>query len=262
MNYKQIYKNIIVKAQSEHREKHCGIYYEEHHIKPKCLGGADITKNKVLLTPREHYVCHKLLTFMYKGNRGIALAFHRMTYSKKYGKAVSSRDYAYATELFKTTPVSEITKQKHKDWNKIFYSKKENRDKCSQPGEKNGMYGKESPKKGKPLSNKTKELIKQNTKLAMKKPEVIKKLKDNLPDRHKENNSFFGKHHSEKTIRIIKEKKRKYIIPIEIVNNIKKKIKTISFKELQLLYPQYNGRLLVRIIDGEYDKGYYEAKSK
>jgi hypothetical protein len=175
---------------------------------------------------------------------------------------VSSRDYAYATELYKNTPVSEITKQKHKDWNKSFYSIKENRDKCSQPGEKNGMYGKESPKKGKFLSSKTIELIKQNTKLAMQNPEIIKKMKDNFPDRHKENNSFFNKHHSKETIQILKEKKRKYLISSEIINNIKETKKTLSFKELQKIYPQYNERLLTRIISGEYDKGYYEVKSK
>jgi len=37
-------------------------YVEDHHIIPKCLGGADVVSNKVWLTAEEHFTCHKLLT--------------------------------------------------------------------------------------------------------------------------------------------------------------------------------------------------------
>lgn len=36
-------------------------YCEQHHIVPKCLGGADSLDNLVNLTPREHYIAHLLL---------------------------------------------------------------------------------------------------------------------------------------------------------------------------------------------------------
>ena len=39
-------------------------YIEDHHIIPKCLGGADVVANKVWLTAEEHFTCHKLLTEM------------------------------------------------------------------------------------------------------------------------------------------------------------------------------------------------------
>ena len=39
-------------------------YIEDHHIIPKCLGGKDIISNKVWLTAKEHFICHKLLTEM------------------------------------------------------------------------------------------------------------------------------------------------------------------------------------------------------
>lgn len=35
---------------------------ERHHILPKCLGGIDSKDNLIYLTPREHFVAHKLLT--------------------------------------------------------------------------------------------------------------------------------------------------------------------------------------------------------
>lgn len=39
-------------------------YYEKHHIIPKALDGFDEKSNIVLLTPREHFICHWLLTKM------------------------------------------------------------------------------------------------------------------------------------------------------------------------------------------------------
>jgi hypothetical protein len=39
-------------------------YFERHHIIPKSLGGSDKASNFVNLTPREHFICHWLLTKM------------------------------------------------------------------------------------------------------------------------------------------------------------------------------------------------------
>lgn len=131
MNYQKIYLNIIKKAKSQNRIRASKykrkkykidfIYYENHHIIPKCLGGTDEETNLVLLTAKEHFICHKLLTYIYKGNRKIAYAFHRMAFSQKENRKISSRDYSYAIELIKTTFISEETRKKMKGktpWNK------------------------------------------------------------------------------------------------------------------------------------------------
>ena len=61
MNYKKIYFSII-----ENRKLNPLLgYTEEHHILPRCLGGDDTANNLVRLSPREHYICHLLLTKMY-----------------------------------------------------------------------------------------------------------------------------------------------------------------------------------------------------
>lgn len=57
MNYKLIYDAIVERAKTTIREG----YMERHHIIPKCLGGDDSQGNLVLLTAREHYLCHWLL---------------------------------------------------------------------------------------------------------------------------------------------------------------------------------------------------------
>ena len=65
MNYKHIYDCIVCRAQLESAErltqKKIGAYFERHHIKPKSIGGDNSKDNLVLLTPREHFICHALL---------------------------------------------------------------------------------------------------------------------------------------------------------------------------------------------------------
>lgn len=65
--YTTWYFNIIYKAQSENRQKYQGIYYEKHHIIPKALKGGEEITNLVLLTAREHFICHLLLPNMLSG---------------------------------------------------------------------------------------------------------------------------------------------------------------------------------------------------
>ncbi len=67
--YSKFYFDIITKAQLDNRQKGSGIYYELHHILPSCLFPKfkNLSQNKwngVLLTFREHFICHWLLTKM------------------------------------------------------------------------------------------------------------------------------------------------------------------------------------------------------
>ena len=103
MNHIKIYENIIQNAKSGSRNKSKYdtpgyIYYEKHHILPRCLNGGDEKENLVLLTAREHYIAHKLLTFIYLNNKRILHAFHYMTWTNK-NIVPSLRDYKYAKEL-------------------------------------------------------------------------------------------------------------------------------------------------------------------
>lgn len=67
--YSKIYHSIIDNARSQSRVKRRTthkdyVYYEEHHITPQSLGGLDDPSNLVLLTAREHFLCHYLLCKM------------------------------------------------------------------------------------------------------------------------------------------------------------------------------------------------------
>jgi hypothetical protein len=67
MNYKRIYNSIVENANKQNRKKKAGVLYERHHIVPKSIGGSNNRDNLVLLTPKEHYICHRLLVEIHKG---------------------------------------------------------------------------------------------------------------------------------------------------------------------------------------------------
>ena len=114
MNYQRIYDQIIDRAKKEKRVKvKGGTYYEAHHIIPKCLGGEGKTSqwrthpNIVLLTGREHFVCHWLLYRIYPENTKLVFAFWAMCNQKsKYQEErylSSSRTYEEARKAFSET---------------------------------------------------------------------------------------------------------------------------------------------------------------
>lgn len=94
MEYKKIYDSIVYNAKLQNRKKKTGIYYESHHIIPKCLGGTDDSNNKVLLTGREHFLVHKLLHKIYPNTPHLQAAFGAMLWGKeKRGTIKGSRAY-------------------------------------------------------------------------------------------------------------------------------------------------------------------------
>lgn len=90
--YEKLYNTIIEKAKLENRKKENEIY-ENHHIIPRSLNGSDEKENLVLLTLREHFVCHKLLIKMYSGaeKSKMLTALFMMSNIRKFN--LSSRVY-------------------------------------------------------------------------------------------------------------------------------------------------------------------------
>ncbi len=64
--YSRWYFGIIDKARGQNRRRKRDLYYERHHVLPVCLYPqfSKDEDNLVLLTAREHFVCHWLLTKM------------------------------------------------------------------------------------------------------------------------------------------------------------------------------------------------------
>jgi len=112
MDYQKIYNQIVERAKSRLLEG----YSEKHHIIPKCLGGSNEYNNIIILTAREHYICHWLLIRIYPQNSKLIYAFWMMSTSSRYN--VSSRSYEEARQL-----QSVIRSQKMKGHNTSILTK-------------------------------------------------------------------------------------------------------------------------------------------
>jgi hypothetical protein len=100
--YLKTYLNLIQKRNSFPCKEELA---EIHHIIPKSLGGSNSKKNLVVLSAREHYIAHKLLTKCTYGKdrEKMINAFwgmnNRCINNSKYG-FISSRSYESARKLF------------------------------------------------------------------------------------------------------------------------------------------------------------------
>jgi len=98
MNYQRIYDEIIERAKLRglNRKKLEG-YFERHHIIPRCMKGTNDKSNLILLTGREHYICHYLLWKLDRSNSSLALAFHMMIYKKN---DLQQRDFKISSKQY------------------------------------------------------------------------------------------------------------------------------------------------------------------
>lgn len=100
MNYHKAYRNIVQRAIDEDRKWRNGIYYERHHILPKSLGGSDKQDNIVLLTAREHYICHLLLVKMYEAYEESHIKMLRALNMMKVKHDRHERDFKFSSRLY------------------------------------------------------------------------------------------------------------------------------------------------------------------
>lgn len=102
MDYQKIYTQLINRAKHVNRKKGCGVYFELHHIVPKCIGGTENKDNLVLLTAREHFIAHKLLCEIYPTNDKLFHAYWMMCTCKTPNRMykISSREYSRIKQKF------------------------------------------------------------------------------------------------------------------------------------------------------------------
>ena len=95
--YTRIYYMLMNKRNSSDKLSRLDGYCEFHHIIPKSLGGTNDTGNLVLLTAREHFIAHLLLTkmVMAKNRTKMCWALHRITYSSLTNERFNGRMYEW-----------------------------------------------------------------------------------------------------------------------------------------------------------------------
>lgn len=124
MNYEKVYFNLI-----EKRKKYSpdvNIYTEKHHIIPKSLGGENHSDNIVVLTSREHFICHALLSEMYEEGTN---EWYKMNHAFMIMKA-NSKNHDNNNRYFG----SRLYEYKKEDFSKVMSK--------LQGGKNNSQYGK------------------------------------------------------------------------------------------------------------------------
>lgn len=101
--HKKVYDQIIERGKERglDKKKLTNDYYEKHHILPRCLGGTDSEDNLVLLTYREHIICHKLLTKIYPNESSLAYSVSLMlslTVKEENGRKVRVKTFSNSKE--------------------------------------------------------------------------------------------------------------------------------------------------------------------
>ena len=101
--YTKWYKLIIESAQLSDRKYDTRIH-EKHHIVPKSIGGDNTKQNLSILTHKEHYVCHLLLTKMClneSDHRKMLYAFYCMGNKMSKHNHYTSRNFVSVKQQFR-----------------------------------------------------------------------------------------------------------------------------------------------------------------
>ena len=162
--YSKWYFSIIDSAVIRNlNKKSSNTYGEMHHIVPNSILKQKRNEGVVFLTPKEHFICHVLLTKMLVGQNKCKMMFAlismKMKTDKTKNRYINSRLYNFAR--------SEYSTYKKEQWKDDTYrahmSKKLSETHWDSSGDKNPMYGKLgilSPHYGKEKTKEHKDKIK------------------------------------------------------------------------------------------------------
>jgi hypothetical protein len=200
MNYQRIYDEIINNAKPRGLSKKLlEGYFEKHHIIPKCMNGNNSKSNLVLLTAREHYICHWLLWKVNKENGSLLLAFNNMRCSngryKRTYNSLTSKQY----DIIKSSLSAYQSRIKIGELNPMF-GKTHTPEECLRISERN---------KGRVFTEEWKKKISE-AKKGKKTGQIV--WNKGLKTGHNPNNNssrMLGKHHSEETKQKMRESQLK-----------------------------------------------------
>lgn len=152
------YYSIIRRAQCQRRKKSKLEYFESHHVLPRSLF-KEYSKeswNTVLLTPREHFICHWLLIKMTTGKSYYSMckALHKMLQNRSF----SSKHYDIARK-YNSLYMTENNPAKRDDVRAKLRAARAHRQESEETRTKrsNSLKGRTSPMKGKTLSPRSEE---------------------------------------------------------------------------------------------------------
>lgn len=129
---------------------------ERHHILPRSLGGNDDSQNIAFITPREHFVCHWLLTKIYPSGEEhwkMINAFRMMraenSNQQRYSTKITARVYENLKREYSKLQSEKVTGKNNPMYGDKFYRSKEGKQKQREAilGDNNGAKQESARKK-------------------------------------------------------------------------------------------------------------------
>lgn len=244
MNYQFIYDKIIFNAKSKNRKKlkktdNDYVYYELHHIKPKSLFPElkNDKNNLVLLTAKEHYICHLLLEKIYP-NSNMFLALWRLATDDQNQYVIKgSKEFERLRTNYK---ISDIHRQHIKDASKKLWTSDRAEEVRAKIKKARALQSsdtlkgiKRTPEQCKRISEKTKLAIKNLS--DEKRNRMINAAKGRIPSNKGSKLTDEQKDKISNSVKMAMQKIDKYIFNTLIINDGKEE-KRISRKKKELQY--------------------------
>jgi hypothetical protein len=95
--YTALYYKIIASAQERNHIKILNDGYQTHHIIPRCFGGTNDITNLVVLTYKEHRVCHHLLINMTLNDAKYKMMYAYKLFNRQYDTSGAPTPQTYST---------------------------------------------------------------------------------------------------------------------------------------------------------------------
>jgi len=95
--YTALYYKIIASAQERNHIKILNDGYQTHHIIPRCFGGTNDITNLVVLTYKEHRVCHRLLINMTSNDAKYKMMYAYKLFNRQYDTSGAPTPQIYST---------------------------------------------------------------------------------------------------------------------------------------------------------------------
>jgi hypothetical protein len=95
--YTALYYKIIASAQERNHIKILNDGYQTHHIIPRCFDGTNDITNLVVLTYKEHRVCHRLLINMTSNDAKYKMMYAYKLFNRQYDTSGAPTPQIYST---------------------------------------------------------------------------------------------------------------------------------------------------------------------
>ena len=177
---------------------------ESHHILPKCLGGSNDNNNLTDITPREHFICHWLLTKIYPTGEEhwkMINAFRMMRAEnprqQRYNTKITARVYAQLKEEYSKLQSERFSGENNSMFGDKFFRSDEGKQK-----QRLAIMGDNNGSKQIKARQKISDSKKGKTRPPFSKEWLAKLAESNKGER----NGMFNKKHKESSLALMRQR--------------------------------------------------------